>query len=122
MYRIPNEDVLEDEKVENEWKNLENALVGSAGKILSERRRIIRKVWMTQDLLNLMGEWIMQKHDEIKDLDKAHSSRFYDKIKELESIKRLSKNNVIEDEDGNILVENRKYKGKMGGVCRHTIQ
>ena len=49
----------------------------------------------------------MQKCDEIEDLDEAHSPRLYDKIKESEpgGIERISRNNMIKNKDGNVMVE-----------------
>ena len=46
----------------------------------------------------------MQKCDEIEDLEKTNSPRVYDKIKELGSKKGISRNNIIKDKDGIILV------------------
>ena len=54
----------------------------------------------------------MQKCDEIEDLEKTNSPRVYDKIKELGSKKGISRNNIIKDKDGNILVEVDEIKNR----------
>ena len=50
-------------------------------------------------------EWVLQKCDEIEDLEETNSLRVYDKINELGSKKGISRKNIIKDKDGNILVE-----------------
>ena len=50
-------------------------------------------------------EWILQKCDEIEDLEKTNSPRVYDKIKELGSKKGISRNNIMKDKDGIVVVE-----------------
>ena len=97
--------------------------------------------WMTQDILSLMDErikwklntvkyreldkeikekcreqreeWILQTCNEIEDLEKTNSPRVYDKIKELGSKKGISRNNIIKDKDGNILVEVDEMKNRL---------
>ena len=54
----------------------------------------------------------MQKCDEIEDLEKINSPRVYDKIKELGVKMGVSRNNIIRDNDGNILVELDEIKNK----------
>ena len=54
----------------------------------------------------------MQKCDEIEDLEKTNSPRVYDKIEELGSKKGISRNNIIRDKDGNILVEVDEIKNR----------
>ena len=54
----------------------------------------------------------MQKCDKIDDLEKTNSPRMNDKIKELGSKKGISRNNIIKDEDGNILVEVDEIKNR----------
>ena len=57
-------------------------------------------------------EWILQKCNEIEDLDKTNSPRVYDKIKELGSKKGISRNNIVKDKGGNILVEVDEVKNR----------
>ena len=61
----------------------------------------------------LREEWILQKCDEIEDLEKTNSPRVYDKIKELGSKKGISRNNIIKDKDGNIFVEVDEIKNRL---------
>ena len=58
-------------------------------------------------------EWILHKCDDIEDLEKANSPRVYDKVKELGSKKGISRNNIIKDKDGNILVEVDEIKNRL---------
>ena len=131
----------EDIGVEEQWKHLQKALVGSAEEILPTVECRSRKKWMTNDILEIMEErrklkgqdetryevlnkqvkkkcteakeaWLNEQCKEIEELSKRDSQKMYDRVKLLTGKKRLRTGNAIKKKDGKIAMEEEEVLGR----------
>lgn len=126
----------EKHQVEKEWYSLQNALKEVTEQLIPEKRNIAKQRWMTDEILEMMEErrkvkgnavryeqmdrevkekckerkeeWLKESCEEIEELQKVNATRMYDKIKEMTGKKRTSRNSVVKDPQGNIIMDQDK--------------
>ena len=122
-----------DTSVEDEWNTMKTSLVEAVEAIIPVTARQVMQPWMTDDILDLMGErqklrknserylemdreikrkcnvrkeeWMNRKCQEVEQLEHTNSRVMHERIKIVTGDRRATKSSVIKDKEGNVLME-----------------